>query len=118
MEHEIQEKRVVRMRSSGLDLPGEKHFGVRDHSFQVNVQWPAPSWGCSMGWVMCSASTNPPPRCDGSDPKWGIVRVHLMPATHPPDFISLSTIGKMLDFFLPYTGSLYLPIWVKKNGWC
>ena len=49
-EYEIQQKCVVRMRSSGLDLPGEKHFGVRDPSFHVNAQWPMPPSGCGMGW--------------------------------------------------------------------
>ena len=59
VEYEIQQKGVVRMRSSGLDLPGEKHFGVSDPSFHVNAQWPMPSWGCSMVWVMGSANTIP-----------------------------------------------------------
>ena len=35
VEYEIQNKCFVRMRSSGLDVPGEKHFGVGDPSFQV-----------------------------------------------------------------------------------
>ena len=41
--YEIQQKCVVRMRRCGLHLPCEKHFSVRDPSFQVNAQWPTPS---------------------------------------------------------------------------
>ena len=38
VEYKIQQKCVVCMCSSSLDLPGEKHFGIRDPSFQVNAQ--------------------------------------------------------------------------------
>ena len=40
-----------------------KNTGVSDPSFQVNAQWPMPSCGCSMGWVMANEA---PPH--GSDP--------------------------------------------------
>ena len=60
LECKIQQKCFVCMRSSSLDLTGEKHFSIRDPSFQVNAQWPMPSWGCGVGWVMCSACTTPP----------------------------------------------------------
>ena len=44
VQYEIQQKCFVRMRSSDLDLSGEKHFGIKDPSFQVNAQWPKPSF--------------------------------------------------------------------------
>lgn len=52
-------KCALHMCNGGLNLPGEKHFGVRNPSFQVNAQWPTPSWGYSMGWVVGSASVTP-----------------------------------------------------------
>ena len=60
VEYKVQQKCFVRMRSSGLDLPDEKHFGIRDTSFQVHAQWPSPCWDRSMGWMMASVSATPP----------------------------------------------------------
>ena len=97
VEYEIQQKCAVCMCSSGLNLPGEKHFGIRDPSFQVSAQWPMLSWGCSMGWVVGSASATPSSLPYGSDPsKWGIVLVHLVLATHSANFSMISFIGKKL----------------------
>ena len=46
--------------------------------------------------------------------KWGIVRVHLVPATHPPIFSPISTIGKSWFFYrLVGIGSLHLYLLVK-----
>ena len=35
----------------------------------------------------------------GLTPLWGTVRVHLVPATHPPNFSPITAIGKKLIFY-------------------
>ena len=41
-DYEIQQKLIVRMRSSGPDWPRTKLFWVSDPSYLVNAQWPQP----------------------------------------------------------------------------
>ena len=83
VDYEIQQKRVVRMSSSGLDLLHEKHFCVRDPCFQVNDQWSQPSQGSiSMGygwWIVQAPLTltlTPPPVGVGG---WGACRAKEEP---------------------------------------
>ena len=42
------------------------------------------------------------PPCRYDPPIWGIVRVHLVLARHPPSFILIAAIGKKLIFLLPF----------------
>ena len=44
---------------------------------------------------------SPPPPYGSDPPIWGIVRVHLVPATHAPNFSPIAAIGKKLIFLLP-----------------
>ena len=75
VEYEIQKMCMVRMRNSGLDLPGEKHFTMRDPS---KLMLKGPQRLGVMGWVMGSASTtlpSPPPSLMGLSPINGVLLV-------------------------------------------
>ena len=56
VESEIQQKRLVRMRSSDPDLPRTRNFDVSDPPYQANSQWRQPFWGHSVRWAMGDAT--------------------------------------------------------------
>ena len=89
---------VLRMHSSSLDLTCAKHFGGSDPIYQVCAQLAQLFLICSMEVMLVKVPLPPPRPTMVGPPKWDIVHIHLVPATQPPNFSPIATIGKKLIF--------------------
>ena len=89
---------------SFLDTDGER-FGDRPKLWvTVWVYRQSVRRQCLGKWWVGGARATPPSTPLGLTPIWGVVRVHLVPATHPPNFSPIAAIDKKLIFTV-----LYLP---------